>query len=257
MLYSMYQCEYCSASFPSYFSLRSHKNGSTKEGVPGCARLHAAKNSASVDAGQHVQMQSAAVTITTPAFVKHEICQRHQMHAELGSPSPLTNVGCAAPTIYTGSIDYGAIVEALRLYCLDVLNSRSVKFWKLYLATRDLPQDEQRGILRLVRKLFLGGSKKGWCLDKRAVRTLLNKKPFWPLATYTYTCDLSEFNVPGLGVVTYKFVDPIFAWILQARKLCRKFHLLFRYSEAVKKSSGEQTWGSCVSCGGAMHQVKY
>ena len=254
----MYQCEHCSASFASYYSLRSHKNGSTKEGVSACYRVHSTTISASADAGDDVQMQSAAAAaITTPTFMQHEICQRHQTDAELGSPCPLSNVGCSAANNYTGSIDYGALVEALRSYCLDLLNSRASKFWKLYLATRDLPQDEQRGILRLVRELFLGGSNKGWCTDKRALRKLLYKKPFWPLATYTYTCDLTAFNVPGLGVVTYKFIDPIFAWILQARKLSQKFHLLFRYCEAHKKSSGEQTWGSCVSCGGAMRQVKY
>ena len=253
----MYRCEYCDASFPSFLSLRSHKNGSTIAGVSACPRVHSAKISESADAGDDVPMQSAtAAAINTPTFIQHEICQRHQTHAELGSPRPLSNVGCSAANNYTGSIDYGALVEALHSYSLDVLNSRASKFWKLYLATRDLPQEKQREILRLVRKLFLSGSKKGWCADKRAVRNLLYKKPFWPLATYTYTCDLRSFDVPGLGLVTYKFIDPIFAWILQARKLCQRFNLLFRYSEARKKSNGEQTWGSCVSCGGAMRQVK-
>ena len=143
----------------------------------------------------------------------------------------------------------------MREFCKWVLKSRSRKFWSLYLATRHLPQDDQRNILELVRKVFQAGTGARWCVDKRAVRNLLKSKPFWPLATYTYTCDLSTFKVPGLGVVTYTFVDPIFAWILQARKLGKHHDLLFRYREARRKGTCEQTWGSCVSCGEAMRQV--
>lgn len=250
----MYQCEHCSASFCTYYSLRSHKNGSATEGIPGCA-LHRKKTIAGRDAPLNdvPSAAAAAAAITTPVFMQHEICQRHQDDCLLGSPHQL-KLG-SAECSYTGSADYGALVQGLRAYCNDVLNSRAKKFWLMYLATRRMHNDEQRGILLLVNKLFLNGLKKGWCSDKRAVRNLLQKKPFWPLVTYTYTCDLSAFNVPGLGVVNYKFIDPIFAWILQARKLCRKFHLLFRYREARKKGSGNQTWGSCVSCGGAMREV--
>ena len=146
---------------------------------------------------------------------------------------------------------------ALHKYCEWALNSRAHKFWSLYLTTRHLPQDDQRQILELVRKLFATQkmSRKHWCTDKRAVRYLLAKKSFWPLVTYTYTCDLTAFKVPGLGVVKYTFLDPIFAWILQARKLCKKYDLLFRYREARSQVTGEQTWGSCVSCGEVMRQV--
>ena len=179
------------------------------------------------------------------------------MDAVLGSPCAISNIGMSADTNYTGSIDYGALVQTFKCCCLDLLNSRAAKFWHMYLATRHLTQDDQRLILSMVRKLFLSVRNKTWCHDKRAVRHLMNKKPFWPLVTYSYTCDLTHFGVPGLGTVTYKFVDPIFTWILQARKLCEKFHLVFRYREARKKFSGEQTWGSCVSCGGAMREVNY
>jgi len=155
--------------------------------------------------------------------------------------------------MYTGSTNYGALVSAFREYCKWVLGSRSQKFWSLYLATRHIAQDDQRHILELVRKLF--NVKQIWCADKRAVRYLLASKPFWPLVTYTYTCDLTAFGVPGLGVVEYTFLDPIFMWILQARKLCKSYHLLFRPREARSKASGHKTWGSCVSCGEAMRQV--
>ena len=246
-------CEHCGAAFTTYYSLRSHVNGGVVDGIHGCTRnvQHAIAGGENGDAEAVV---TTAVLITNPFDLQHEICRRHQDDSTLGDPHPLRTLGSASPS-YTGSVNYGELVIAFRKYCNWVLTARSKKFWLLFLATRHLPQDDQRLILDLVRKLYHIGSGAKWCPDKRSVRYLLKAKPFWPLVTYTYTCDLTEFQVPGLGVVTYTFVDPIFAWILQARKLCKKYDLLFRYREARQKGSGEQTWGSCVSCGEAMRQV--
>ena len=245
-----YQCEYCGAPFQNYYSLRSHKNGSAVDGIPRCARIV----QRAIAGGEH---DGADAVITTPVDLQHDICRRHQNESILGEPHPLQNLGGLSILGYTGSVNYGALVLAFREYCRWLLQSRSQKFWSLFLATRHLSQDDQRHILEIVRKLFkikqIGNHH--WCADKRAVRYLMSTKPFFPLVTYTYTCDLTEFRVPGLGVVKYTFLDPIFAWILQARKLCKKYELLFRYREARRKGTGEKTWGSCVSCGEAMHQV--
>ena len=250
-----YQCEHCRASFASYYSLRSHVNGGVVDGIPQCERI----GRRPPDFGDAVITTPVVGdsdvednVIRTPADLQHDICRRHQDDSILGDAQPLYLTG---PPSYTGSVNYGALIVAFHAYCRWVLNSRSLKFWKLYVATRHLPQDDQKNILELVPKLFgVKPNKKSWCTDKRAVRYLLTTKPFWPLVTYTYTSDLTAFGVPGLGVVTYKFLDPIFAWILQARKLCKKYELVFRYREA-RTESGEQTWGSCVSCGEAMRQV--
>ena len=252
----MYECEHCGAAFRNYYSLRSHVNGSVFQGIPRCAR----KVQRAIVVGENddesaAVIDDASAVITTALDLQSEICRRHQDDSILSAPHPLHNIGKSCVLTYTDSVNYGALVLALHEYCKWILKSRSRKFWSLYLATRHLPQDDQRNILELVRKVFQTGTGARWCVDKRAVRNLLKSKPFWPLATYTYTCDLSAFQVPGLGVVTYTFVDPIFAWILQARKLGKHHDLLFRYREARRKGTCEQTWGSCVSCGEAMRQV--
>ncbi len=254
-----YECEHCQATFHNFYSLRSHINGSVKDGIPRCARI----SDGVIDSAEHDDASAAIAcdavddgvdaVITNPVDIQHEICRRHQDDSTLAPPNPLHNLGKSAVVSYTGSCNYGALLSAFHQYCLWVLASRPHKFWSLFLATRQLPQDEQKHLLEVVRKLFK--VKQVWCTDKRAVRYVLASKPFWPVVTYTYTCDLTEFRVPGLGVVTYTFLDPIFAWILQARKLCRKYKLLFRYREANRTGSGQKTWGSCVSCGEAMRQV--
>ena len=64
----MYRCEFCSASFPSYYSLRSHKNGSTTDGVPKCAIVDSETINVSPDAADDVSMHSAVVDIKTSIF---------------------------------------------------------------------------------------------------------------------------------------------------------------------------------------------
>ena len=253
-----YSCEHCNASFDKFYSLRAHQNGNRRaDGIPQClTKKNASLRTcvASVASTSVASASAVASVITNPVVIQHEICRRHQDDSVLGPPHPLPDFG-NSPFTYTGSVNYGSLVSAFGEYCQWVLQSRSPKFWSLYLRTRHLCNKDQRAILGLVIKLFPSTSASKWCPDKRAVHYLLGRKPFWPLVTYTYTCDLSEFRVPGLNRVTYSFLDPIFAWIIQARKLCKsKQELLFRYREARRR--GEQTWGSCVSCGHVMHQVR-
>ena len=194
----MYECEYCSASFRSYYSLRSHVNGGVFEGIPQCERI---RQRAPTFGGavittpvEHDESESdtEGTVIRTPVDLQHDICRRHQDDSILGDPHPLRFLGELASQSYTGSVNYGALIEAFRAYCRWVLNSRSNKFWQLYLTTRHLPQDDQKNLLGLVRKLFgVHPNNKRWCTDKRAVRYLLTTKPFWPLVTYTCSAGYS------------------------------------------------------------------
>ena len=254
-----YVCQHCKTAFTTFLGLRSHQNGHSRDGVLFCetrqpvdARADYSDADGDTSDGAASNSAAAAAIITNPFDIKHQICRRHQEDSTLGPPQPLENLGLFSVHSYTGSVNYGALLSAFDQYCKWVLQSRSQKFWLLYLSTRHLHNEQQRDILELVRKLFETTGR--WCSDKRAVRYLLGRKPFWPLVTYTYTCDLSAFQVSGLGSVKYSFVDPIFAWIIQARKLCKNYELLFRYREA--RMGGEQTWGSCVSCVQVMFQVR-
>ena len=143
-----YECEHCRSSFANYYSLRSHVNGGAIGGIPRCALTSRKLARAVITTPVNFD---ADTVITTPVDLAHEICRRHQDDSILGDPRPLHNLGSSAGVQYTGSVNYGALVLALRKYCEWVLQSRARKFWLLYLATRHLPQDDQRQILELVR----------------------------------------------------------------------------------------------------------
>ena len=64
----MYRCEYCSVSFPSFYSLHSHKNGITSDGLPKCARVDSETINASPDAADDVPRHSAVADIKTSIF---------------------------------------------------------------------------------------------------------------------------------------------------------------------------------------------
>ena len=138
----MYQCEHCRSSFQSYFSLRSHVNGSVFEGVPRCNRFSGARAVITApldpdDSNDSVSSGTVPV-ITSPVDLQHEICRRHQDDSILGDPTPLSDIGIYSSAEYTGSVNYGALVCAFREYCSWVLHSRPAKFWVLFLATRHL-----------------------------------------------------------------------------------------------------------------------
>ena len=162
----MYGCEYCDTRFDSYYSLRSHINGSVREGVPGCLQ----RSRASEPDYDDDSTATNTITTATPVDLQQQICRRHQDDSILSAPRPLNDLGIFCSARYSGSVDYGVLVNALQEYCKWLLQSRSQKFWKLFLATRHLPQDDQKNLLQMIRKLFNVASDKDWCADKRAVR---------------------------------------------------------------------------------------
>ena len=66
----MYQCEHCEAAFHSFFSLRSHQNGSVFRGLPRCAR----KTVRERDDTSDVIVGDDEAVITTPQ-VRGEVTQ--------------------------------------------------------------------------------------------------------------------------------------------------------------------------------------
>ena len=136
----MYQCEHCSASFRKYYSLQSHLNGNTFEGIPRCA-LIAKPSIAGGEQNDGSESQSEHAVITNPVDIQHEICRRHQDDSILCAPHPLSNLGSCSLS-YTGSVDYGALVLAFAQYCRWVYKSRGQKFWSLFLSTRNLSTEE-------------------------------------------------------------------------------------------------------------------
>ena len=100
----MYECEYCSASFRNYYSLRSHVNGGVFEGIPQCARISQRPPAFGGDVittpleGDLSSGDSDTVgtVVRTPADLQHDICRRHQDDSILGDPQPLPLLGVYA-----------------------------------------------------------------------------------------------------------------------------------------------------------------
>ena len=78
-----YVCQYCKASFARYTSLRSHKNGLTRNDIVSCVKLHAPLRSEDVSDGE-LSDGGVISPIRNPYDIKHEICRRHQDDCVLG-----------------------------------------------------------------------------------------------------------------------------------------------------------------------------
>ena len=149
-------CQHCRSVFPTFYSLRAHQNGKSRGGIPFCERTQPVDVGADdySDADDDSSASAAVAVVRNPFDIKHEICRRHQQDTTLGPAQPLQNLGSDCVHSYTGSVNYGSLLSAFVAYCKWVLQSRSVQFWKLYLATRHLPTEQQRDILELVQKHF-------------------------------------------------------------------------------------------------------
>lgn len=130
--------------------------------------------------------------------------------------------------------------------------------WNIFLATRSLSQKRQEMVMKVTRNSCrqLRELKK-WINNKRGVRKLLAQKPFWSLVTHSITINLAGYGIPGLNTVDFSFTNPIFAWIMCARNLAKRFDLVFRYRSATLggERDSPRVWGSGVECGDIMRKV--
>ena len=89
-----YECEHCGASFDSYYSLRSHVNGSVFEGIPRCARKieHAIGDAdAVITTPSDTVLDDADAVITTPVNIQRTpaaTVHRQRQGAQFGTHMP-------------------------------------------------------------------------------------------------------------------------------------------------------------------------
>ena len=88
-----YVCHQCKTSFQTFYSLRAHRNGHSRDGVLFCATRQPVDADYSDVDGDTSDSASSATRITNPFDIKHDICRRHQQDTTLGPPQPLENLG--------------------------------------------------------------------------------------------------------------------------------------------------------------------
>ena len=95
-------------------------------------------------------------------------------------------------------------------------------FWKIFLQLHTYSTVAIDSSLRAVKQVFVTETvaKRKFPISKRALLAKMDSaRTFWSRIRHTYEVDLSQFNLPsGTTSVQFKFVDPVWAWIMAARR---------------------------------------
>lgn len=108
-------------------------------------------------------------------------------------------------------------------YLTVTKNLFSDEFWKIFLPIHGSPRVHIDSTLRAVKRTFVrGADRKKFATDLRTLRSAMSGlTPFWPTVLHTHRIDLSRFarHLPsGTTHVMFKFVDPIWGWLMAARR---------------------------------------
>lgn len=118
------------------------------------------------------------------------------------------------------------VQDAWDEYLAATKNLCSDDFWRIFLPIHRSPRVHIDSTLRAVKKVFLQGTDrvaaKKFPIDMRNLRFKMSGlNSFWPHVLHTHRIDLTEFakDLPsGTDHVTFRFVDPVWAWLMAARK---------------------------------------
>lgn len=114
-----------------------------------------------------------------------------------------------------------SIQEAWEEMLRSTKSSCSENFWRIFLQIHKCSTVAIDSSLQAVKKVFVpeAREKQKFPISKRALLAKMDSaRTFWPQIRHTYIVDVSQFKLPsGTTSLDFKFVDPVWAWIMAAR----------------------------------------
>ena len=163
--------------------------------------------------------------VTAPSAVGlHELARRPALSVKMQHDQR------SAYTIpqYNGVVQAGVrdmlyIQDEYDAYRRNVTNQCSPQFWMFFLSLHSCTGVAIDSALHAARRIFLTPKSDAWKMfphNKRALFTRIRKVPwFWNHVMHTVNIDVSAFEIPsGIAKITFEFIDPIWAWLVAARR---------------------------------------
>ena len=208
--------------------------------------------------------EAASATITTPATPLSETPlyslaarQRNNISEERRRrvvSYTMTDAQVPAnmfPRVMTG------VMQSWESFKTRALASCSQKFWKFYLEMHSQAGVAIDKALRAVKENFMNDEygTDAWHKFPGSRKVLFRKlsamdKFFWPHVTHTAGIDLSKHGLPNMY---FKFFDPIFAWLIAARRQ-RADDMHWKPAPA-RSSSGAPMYGAGIQQGKSFQQA--
>ena len=155
-----------------------------------------------------------------------------------------------------GPRDMSHIQTLWDAYLKNFRDTCSPQFWDFFLKIHSFPVNIIDTVLTSARKTFIAKQTPEWKRfppTRRAVLDKLNKlQNFWPRVLHQTTMDLTSFALPsGTKSLVFKFVDPVWAWIIAARKQ----HPLDLHWKPVAQNPCNTVYGGGIQYGECFRQA--
>ena len=153
--------------------------------------------------------------------------------------------------------DVCVLQSAWEHYKGEVLSQFCRTFWNFYLPLHHLSRSAQDAALKSAKNTFLqrrSVTYKAFAASKRVLTQKINSisRPFWPMVSHTCEINLTHFNLPsGTKKVAFKFMDPVWGWVVAARRL----HPLDLHWKPVSQRDRNPVYGGGVQFGQAFRQA--
>ena len=130
--------------------------------------------------------------------------------------------------------------------------------WRVLYAVRDESKVTQSHVLAACRKMLPKSQQSLWPKTRKVINEKIKKKlgSFCNRFLRVVHIDLSHHELPGLSKpITFRFVDPIYAWATAAYATSQNHDLHFQYKAHLHPTTFERLYGSSVAHGDIMREA--
>ena len=162
--------------------------------------------------------------ITQPTFVGlHELARRrsnvHNQQAQRKTYKMKSYIG----EVPLRTREMICVQDQYDVYKDHVRQQCSEQFWRLFLALHTQSAASIDAALGTTRKIFLTPHSEKWKMWPASRRELFKRigqvRDFWIQVSHKVDIDISSFKLPsGSLSMQFEFIDPIWAWIVAARR---------------------------------------
>ena len=193
-------------------------------------------------------LMAAAITQVSPLQISRRRAMQGHFRAQRNRRQPPTDGTRDVAGLQRLWQDHAA--QASELY------ARSV--WRVLYAVRNESKVTQSNVLGACQKMLPRSQYPLWPTSRKTINTKISKSlgSFTARVMRVVHIDLSHHALPGLAKpITFRFLDPIWAWSRAAYTTSVQHELHFQYKEHLHPITFERLYGSSVAHGDIMREA--
>ena len=138
-------------------------------------------------------------------------------------------------------------------YVQAIIRSAELSMWRVFCAVRRETRVCQDAVLRAASRMVDQSLSHRWPKDRRSLDKLLAAaKGFRSRVLRCVTIDMTAHNA---GKISFRFLDPVYAWASTAWNCSKNSPLYFKYVPRYAPRTRQRLYGTSVQCGDVMKKA--